>query len=230
MTEIEEDRVEVTRVKFVATEKKGEVTGLWICPESASHVLVLSHAAGTSIEHASMVSIASALNDVGIATFRYNFPYMEKGGGGLDGRATCYETVRSAMRKVSELAGDRTLLAGGRSFGGRMTSMAVAEEWIPGLTGIVFYAFPLHPAKKPATDRGDHLSDVGVPMLFLTGTRDMLAELELLEPIVDQLPLSRLHVIDTADHSFKVLKRSGLTEEQVQQDAAVVVKDWVSSL
>jgi len=222
--------VDVTRLKFVATEKKGEVTGLWVCPESVTHALVLAHAASTNIEHASMVAIAQALHDVGIATLRYNFPYMEKGGGGLDGRATCFETVRSAMSQAAELASDTPLLAGGRSFGGRMTSMAAAEEPISGLTGIVFYAFPLHPAKKPATDRGDHLTGVGVPMLFLSGTRDALAELELLEPTVDKLPRGTLHIIDTADHSFKVLKRSGLTDEEVQRDSAERVRAWAAGL
>ena len=222
--------MKVTPFKFVASEKRDEVTGLWVCPESASHVLVLAHAASTNIEHLSMVSIASALNDVGIATFRYNFPYMEKGGGGLDSRATCYETVRSAMRKAAEWADGLPLLAGGKSFGGRMTSMAAAEEAIPKLVGIVFYAFPLHPAKKPATNRGDHLTEVGVPMLFLAGTRDALSELKLLKPIVSQIPAARLHVIDTADHSLKVLKSSGMTEKQAQKEAAAVVCDWASSL
>jgi uncharacterized protein len=214
------------RLSFVATEKKGSVTGLWCCPEDASHALVLSHAASTSIEHPSMVAISEALYEVGIATLRYNFPYMEKGGKGLDGKATCYETVRSAVAKAGEVAAGLPLLAGGRSFGGRMTSMAVAAEAIESLAGIVFYAFPLHPLKKPSIERAEHLADVGLPMLFLTGTRDTLAELDLIEPVVDKLEMATLQVIDTADHSFKVLKRSGMTEEDAQRQAAETVKAW----
>ena len=222
--------MDVTRIKFVATAKKGEVSALWACPDQATHALVLAHAASTNIEHGSMVAIAEALHNVGIATFRYNFPYMERGGGGLDGKATCYATVRSAVARAAEEAGDLPLLAGGRSFGGRMTSMASAEEAIPGLKGIVFYAFPLHSSKKPSTDRADHLAEVGVPLLFLTGTRDTLAELDLLEPVVERLPDATLHIIDSADHSFKVLKRSGMTEETAQKQAAETVSAWATKL
>jgi len=222
--------VNVERHKFVATEEKGEVTGLWGRPSGATHVLALSHGASTSIEHSSMVAISEALYEVDIATFRYNFPYMEKGGRGLDGRATCSATVRSAVARSMELAEGLPVLAGGRSFGGRMTSMAVAEEAIDGLGGIVFYAFPLHPAKKPGIDRADHLANVSIPLLFLSGTRDALAELDLLKPVVDGLPNGSLHLIKTADHSFKVLKRSGMTEEAAQQDAANTLKTWASEL
>ena len=222
--------MKVDRLKFEATPKKGEVTGLWVAPEVASHALVLSHAASTNIEHASMVAIAEALYNVGVATFRYNFPYMEKGGGGLDGKVTCYETVRSAVSCASELADGIPLLAGGRSFGGRMTSMAVAEDAIKKLVGIVFYAFPLHPAKKTSIDRADHLASIGLPMLFLSGTRDALAEQDLLEPVVAGLSDATLHTIESADHSFKVLKRSGMTEALAQEQAAAAVKAWADTI
>ncbi len=222
--------MDVTRLKFEANDRKGEVTALWTRPPDATHVVVLSHAASTGIEHGSMVAIAEALYAVGIAIFRYNFPYMERGGRGLDGKATCYATVRSAVAQASEIAGNLPVLAGGRSFGGRMTSMAAATEPIPGLIGLVFYAFPLHPAKKPSTDRADHLAEVGLPMLFLTGTRDALAGLDLLEPIVTALPKATLQTIDTADHSFKVLKRSGLTDEDAQNCAAELVRGWAADL
>lgn len=220
----------VDRITFRATEKKGDVTGLLARPDGATHCLVLSHAASTGIEHPSMVAVAEALFDAGIATFRYNFPYMEKGGRGLDGRATCYETVRSAVAEAAKVAGGLKQLAGGRSFGGRMTSMAAAEAPIDGLRGIVFYAFPLHPSKKPSTERAEHLADVGLPMLFLSGTRDSLAEMNLLEPVVADLPDATLHVIDTADHSFKVLKRSGMTEADAQRQAAEKVRDWAAAV
>jgi len=222
--------VEVTELKFTATEAKGEVTGLWACPADATHVLALSHAASTSITHPSMVAITEALYQVGIATMRYNFPYMEKGGRGLDGKTTCFETVRNAVAQAHGLADGLPVLAGGRSFGGRMTSMSVAESPIDGLSGIVFYAFPLHPAKKPSVDRAEHLAEVGVPMLFLSGTRDALAEMDLLVPTVDEMSKATLHVIDTADHSFKVLKRSGMTEEAAQSEAAETVRDWANGI
>jgi predicted alpha/beta-hydrolase family hydrolase len=222
--------MEVDRLMFEATPRKGEVTGLWLAPEAASHALILSHAASTNMEHASMVVIAEALHDVGIATFRYNFPYMEKGSGGLDGKSTCYETVRSAVSRAKALANGIPLLAGGRSFGGRMTSMAVAESAIDGLVGIVFYAFPLHPAKKPSIDRANHLESVGLPVLFLSGTRDALAEQDLLKLVVDGLENATLHTIETADHSFKVLKQSGLTEALAQEQAAAAVKSWLNTI
>ena len=220
----------VDRHTFEATKAKGNVTALWAAPKKATHTLVLSHAASTSIEHASMVAIAEALYNVGIATFRYNFPYMEKGGRGLDGKATCYETVASAVDYAGKLADGMPLIAGGRSFGGRMTSMAVSEGLVGDLAGIVFYAFPLHPAKKPATDRADHLKSVDIPMLFLSGTRDALAERELLDPVIAGLPNARLHSLETADHSFKVLKRSGMTEEMAQEQAAAAVRAWADTL
>ena len=222
--------MDVKRLVFEATERKGDVTGLWVTPETPSHALVLAHAASTGIEHPSMVSIAEALDAVGIATFRYNFPYMEKGGGGLDGQATCTETVRSAIAYARGLAGSTPILAGGRSFGGRMTSTAAAESPIEGLVGVVFYAFPLHSAGKPSVDRAEHLKSVDCPMLFLSGTRDALAEIDLLQPVVKGLPNARLHTIDTADHSFKVLKRSGMTEAIAQEQAAEVVSAWARSL
>lgn len=222
--------MKVERLSFTATEEKGNVTALWARPDDASHVLVLAHAASTSIEHGSMVAVSESLYEVGVATFRYNFPYMEKGGRGLDGKATCYETVRSAVEKAGDVAGGLPVLAGGRSFGGRMTSMAVAEEPITALKGIVFYAFPLHPSKKPSVERAEHLSAVNVPTLFLSGTRDTLAELDLLEPTVNKLDLATLYLIDSADHSFKVLKRSGMTEEKAYRQAAEKVRAWALEL
>lgn len=155
-----------------------------------------------------LATIAENLAERGIATFRYNFPYSEKGGG-RNSQATCVETIRSAVKAASEACPDLPILAGGHSFSGRMTSTAQSESPIEGVKGIVFFSFPLHPAGEPASKRADHLLDVKVQMLFLSGTRDALAELDLLKPVVKNLgENATLHLVDTADHSYKILKKS----------------------
>ena len=159
--------------------------------------------------------IAEALANAGIATFRYNFPYSENGRG-RDSNPVCIATVRSAIASAKNAAPDLNLLSGGHSFSGRMTSTAASESPLEGVSGLVFFAFPLHPPGKPGTDRAQHLSKVTVPMLYLSGTRDELGTLDLLEPVIEKLrPRATLHLLDTADHSFKVLKRSRQTNEDV---------------
>ena len=215
--------------RFLATAEKGEVSGLFTIPDGARSLVVLGHAASTDINHRSMVHVARSLAEVGIGTLRYNFPYMEAGGRRVDGRAVCYETVRAAVAHAGEKEPNLSLFAGGRSFGGRMTSMAAADDDLA-VRGMIFYAFPLHPSKKPGIDRAEHLADVALPMLFLSGTRDALADLSLLEPIVTDLVDATLHVLDTADHSFGVLKRSGHTEEDTYAEAASVAKEWIGTI
>lgn len=212
--------------RFLATEEKGEVSALLVDPPDASTLLVLGHAASSDIHHRSMVKIASSLAQEGVATLRYNFPYMEQGGRRVDSRSVCYATVRAAVDHARGLIPKMKLFAGGRSFGGRMTSMAAADGPLD-VAGLVFYAFPLHQARKPTTDRANHLSEVELPMLFLQGTRDALAEIALLSPIVDGLDLTTMKIIDRVDHSFKVLKLSGMTEEKAYAEAAEGVRDWV---
>src|SRR3954465_14035723 len=165
-------------MKFLATPEKGEVSALLVRPEGATHLLVLGHGASTNMRHATLQSIAERLADVGIATFRYNFPYSENGKG-RDSQAVCTATVRWAGKAASEAAPGLPLLAGGHSFGGRMTSTAASESPLEGVRGLVFFSFPLHPAGKPDTKRADHLEAVTAPMLFLSGTRDDLADLSL---------------------------------------------------
>ena len=195
-------------LKFLATPEKGEVSALLVRPEDATHLLVLGHGASTNMRHATLQAIAERLAEVGIATFRYNFPYSENGKG-RDGQAVCTATVRSAVAAAHEAAPDLPLLAGGHSFGGRMTSTAASESPIEGVVGLVFFSFPLHLAGKPETKRADHLDAVTVPMLFLSGTRDELAALELLRPVCEKLgERATLHLLDTADHGYKVLKKS----------------------
>ncbi len=214
--------------KFLATPEKGEVSALLIRPEGANRLLVLGHGASTNMRHANLQAIAERLADAGIATFRYNFPYMEHGRG-RDSQATCTATVRSAVAAAREIASDLPVLAGGHSFGGRMTSTAASEAPLDGVRGLVFFAFPLHQPGKPDTKRAAHLDDVTVPMLFLSGTRDELASLDLLRPVCKGLgPRATLHLLDTADHGFRTLKRSRASEEDVFAEMARVVREWAS--
>jgi uncharacterized protein len=217
-------------MKFLATPEKGEVSALLTRPENATHLLVLGHGASTNMRHATLQSIAERLAEVGIATFRYNFPYSENGKG-RDGQAVCTATVRSAVAAARRAVPDLPLLAGGHSFSGRMTSTAASESPIEGVVGLVFFSFPLHLAGKPEIKRAEHLDAVTVPMLFLSGSRDELAELDLLKPVCKRLgKLATLHVLDTADHGYKILKKSRTSAEDVFVEMARVVRDWAGRL
>jgi len=217
-------------MKLLATPEKGEVSALLVRPGDASHLLVLGHGASTNMRHATLQTIAERMADAGIATFRYNFPYMEHGKG-RDSREVCTATVRSAVAAAHRAALDLPLLAGGHSFGGRMTSTAASESPLDGVHGLVFFAFPLHQPGKPDTKRADHLSAVTVPMLFLSGTRDELADRDLLQPVCKNLGnRATLHPLDTADHGFRTLKRSRKSEEDVFIEMARIVREWASRL
>jgi predicted alpha/beta-hydrolase family hydrolase len=216
--------------KFLATPEKGEVSTLPLRPAGASHLLVLGHGASTNMRHPTLQTIAERMAEAGIATFRYNFPYMEHGTG-RDSREVCTETVRSAVAAAHRAAPDLPLLAGGHSFGGRMTSTAASEAPLDGVHGLVFFAFPLHQPGQPDTKRAEHLGAVTVPMLFLSGTRDELAGLDLLQPVCKKLgKRATLHALDTADHGFRTLKRSRKSEEDVFIEMARVVREWASRL
>jgi predicted alpha/beta-hydrolase family hydrolase len=219
-----------TELKFLATPEKGEVSALLMRPDDASHVLVLGHGASTNMRHATLQSIAERLADVGIATFRYNFPYMEHGKG-RDSQDVCTNTVRSAVAAAHQATLDLPVLAGGHSFSGRMTSTAASEAPLDRVHGLVFFAFPLHQPGKPDTKRADHLSAVTIPMLFLSGTRDELADDELLHSVCKKLGKSAtLHSLDTADHGFRILKRSRKSDEDVFDEMARVARDWSRKL
>lgn len=216
--------------KFLATPEKGEVSAMLLRPEGASHLLVLGHGASTNMKHATLQTIAERLADVGVATFRYNFPYMEHGRG-RDSQDVCVETVRAAVAAAHALAPDLPLLAGGHSFGGRMTSTAASQKPLDGVRGLIFFSFPLHQPGKPDTKRADHLDAVKVPMLFLSGTRDELAELELLRPVCKKLgKRATLHTLDTADHGYRVLKRARASDEDVFVEIARIVREWASRI
>ena len=219
-----------TEGRFVATPEKGEVSFLLLEPPQATWCLVLGHGASSHFRHRTVTSIASALAQVGMASFRYNFPYSESGGG-RNSNELCIATIRSAVEAARAAVPKLALLAGGHSFSGRMTSMGAEETPLPNVRGLVFYSFPLHPAGKPGTERAEHLSKVGHPMLFLSGTRDALADLELLEPVCSDLgDRVQLHLLDTADHSFKVLKRSRRTTEDVYEEMARIALQWTETI
>jgi predicted alpha/beta-hydrolase family hydrolase len=218
---------ETREIRFTACESRGEVTGLLQRPAEARWLLVMGHGAGAGPRHEFLETAASKLGDRGIATFRYAFPYAERGGRRPDPRPVLLATVRSAVESARQEAGDLPLLAGGKSMGGRMTSLASAEAPLPGVGGIAFFGFPLHAAGREPGDRAEHLARVLVPMLFLQGTRDRLADLDLLRPVCAALgERARLHVVEGADHSFHVLKRSGRTPDQVMDELADAVRDW----
>ena len=221
---------EAVESKFVATAEKGEVSSLLIRPEGAKWLLVLGHGAGTNMRHATLQTIAERLADIGIATFRYQFPYMERGGGGRESEAVALATVRAAANAAHAAAPDLSILVGGHSYSGRMSSLAAAAEPIPHVRGLVFFAFPLHPSGREGTERAAHLNAVTVPMLFLSGTRDKLAVLDLLTPVCEGLgDAATLHLLDTADHGFKVLKRSRKTTEDVFVEMARVLSEWTET-
>jgi predicted alpha/beta-hydrolase family hydrolase len=192
---------------------------------------VLGHGAGAGMAHSFMVDLADALETRQIGTLRYNFPYMESGSKRPDPPALCHATVRAAVEEARKQAPGVTLIAGGKSFGGRMTSQTQAESPLPDVRGLAFVGFPLHPAKKPSTERATHLSEVKIPMLFLQGTRDDLADLTLLEPIVQKLgPSATMKRIEAADHSFHVLARSARKDSEVMQELADAIASWAAAL
>ena len=196
-------------------------------PPNAHRMLTLAHGAGAGMRHPFMEKLAAELASVGVATLRYEFPYMEQRKSRQDAPPVLHERVAAAAEVARQAAPELPLLAGGKSFGGRMTSQAAAEGVLLSIKGIVFFGFPLHPPNRPGTSRADHLAKVSVPMLFLQGTRDEFAPLDLLRPIGESLgSRATLHVIDGADHGFHVLKRSGRTDNEVMRELAQAVASW----
>jgi hypothetical protein len=214
----------------IALPEGSTVSGLWQSPPSPRAVLALAHGAGAGMRHASMAAIADGLEARGVASLRYQFPYMEKGGRRPDPPPVAHATVRAAVAQARRRAGDTPLFAGGKSFGGRMTSQAQALAPLEGVRGLVFFAFPLHPAGKPATARADHLAQVAIPMLFLQGTRNALAELDLLRPVVAGFgSTARLALFDDADHVFHVPARTGRKDADVLADMLDAAVGWMAA-
>ena len=208
----------------------GHVSALLQAPSHALALLALAHGAGTDMRHASMQALADALAAAGIATLRYNFPYKEYGRGRPDSPEVATASVLAACGLAAQVAAGLPLFAGGRSFGGRMTTLAASQAPLPNVRGLLLFAFPLHLAGKPAVTRAAHLAQVGVPMLFLQGGRDALATPQLLERSLQPLPRAQLHWLAEADHSFKVLKRSGRTDAEVLHEAAHASAAFIRSV
>ena len=218
-------------IRIHVNEKTGDVTGLVERPRAARWLLVLGHGAGAGLRHAFMEGLVERLTQRRVATLRYQFPYMEQGKRRPSPRKTLLATVRAAVAAGEKEARGLPLLAGGKSMGGRMTSLAAAEERLPGVRGLIFFGFPLHAAGKPGSERGVHLADVEVPMLFLQGTRDKLGELDLIEPLRRDLGnRAMLHVVEGADHGFHVLKRSGRSDDEVLDELADAARDFAETL
>jgi predicted alpha/beta-hydrolase family hydrolase len=218
------------RLRF-AVEGAGEVSAILMRPADARWLLVLAHGAGAGMAHPFLEKLARELGSVGAATFRYQFPYMEQRRRVPDAPPVAIATVASAVRAAGQATAGLPLFAGGKSFGGRMTSQAASQGLLAGVRGLVFFGFPLHPPNKPSIERADHLAKVRIPMLFLQGTRDTLADLKLLQPVCAELgPLATLHVIETADHSFHVLKSSGKSDSDVLRGLAQTTASWAENL
>jgi predicted alpha/beta-hydrolase family hydrolase len=204
------------------------VSGLLLVPARARAMYVLAHGAGAGMTHPGMATVAAGLGERGIATLRYQFPYMEAGGKRPDPPKVAHAAVRAAVAAAREHMPTLPLFAGGRSFGGRMTSQAQAEAPLSGVRGLVFLAFPLHPANKPGQERAAHLAKVAVPMLFLQGTRDALAYLDQLEPVCAALGnRATLKLFVDADHSFHVPARTGRKDAQVRAEVLDALAGWV---
>jgi len=225
------DRGATTEIRFLASASAGEVSAILIRPAAARWLYVFGHGAGAGMRHPFMEDAATALAGRGFATFRYQFAYQEKGSRRIDPQPILLATVRAAIDAAREAAPDLPLLAGGKSMGGRMTSLAASKDPLDGVKGIAFFGFPLHPAGAPGQGRADHLAQVEVPMLFLQGTRDTLADLGLLRPVIDTLgSRATLHVVDGADHGFHVLKRSGRTPADVMDELTRTMEGWAETL
>jgi uncharacterized protein len=212
------------------SDRIGNVSAVLLRPTDAWAGYLLAHGAGAGMRHPFLETIAERLAHRGIATLRYQFPYMEAGRGRPDPPAVAEATVGAAVAKAREVAPGLPLVAGGKSFGGRMTSSAAAHGPLPGVFGLVFLGFPLHPPNQPGQSRAEHLTAVELPMLFLQGTRDSLADLELITSVCGRLANARLHVVEGADHSFAVLKRSGRSGAEVLDELTTTVAEWCRSI
>ncbi|HEY3813606.1 MAG TPA: alpha/beta family hydrolase [Caulobacteraceae bacterium] len=214
----------------IAVEGSGTVSGLWLSPAKPLACLVLAHGAGAGMRHKAMAATAEGLAERGIATLRYQFPYMEAGGKRVDSPPVAHAAVRAACAEGLKRAGKTPLFAGGRSFGGRMTSQTQAKTPLESVRGLVFFAFPLHPAGKPSVERAAHLADVTVPMLFLQGTNDALAERALIEQETKKLGArATLHLVPDADHSFHVPAKTGRKDPEVLAEILDTAAAWMQA-
>jgi hypothetical protein len=220
-----------TKPVSITVSDTTRVSGLLQKPPRARACYVLAHGAGAGMDHPFMEAVARGLAPRGIATLRYQFPYMERGSKRPDPPPLAQATVRAAVVEAQRLLPDTPLITGGKSFGGRMTSQAQAKAPLDGVHGLAFLGFPLHPAGQPSQDRADHLFEVKIPMLFLQGTRDNLASLDQLEPVCKQLgKRATLKLFADADHSFHVPARTGRKDAQVLDDVLDALAAWLDSV
>jgi uncharacterized protein len=219
---------EDVRKTTIAVDTEHTVSGLLIAPPRARACYVLAHGAGAGMQHPFLHTVAVELAQRGIATLRYQFPYMEQKKKRPDTPKLAHATVRAAVTEAARLLPDVPLIAGGKSFGGRMTSQAQALSPLSSVGGLVFLGFPLHSPGAPSDERGDHLTDVRIPMLFLQGTRDEFADLSLLRPLVKRLGgQAQLTLFDDADHSFHVPARTGKKDAEVRSEVLDAFATWV---
>jgi predicted alpha/beta-hydrolase family hydrolase len=217
-------------IQFAINERAGVVSGLLVKPAGAQALVVLAHGAGAGMRHGFMEDLAARLAQRSVATLRYQFPYMERRMKRPDAEAILTDTVRAAVAAARKHAGALPLFAGGKSMGGRMTSLAAAKEALEGVRGLLFFGFPLHAVGRPSAERGQHLLDIQLPMLFLQGSRDALADLKLLQPLCQRLGRrAELFILQGGDHSFHMLKRSGRSDDQVLTEVADKVASWIRS-
>jgi len=219
------------QAQTITIDDTQSVSALLLVPPAARACFVMAHGAGAGMGHPSMTALATELSALNIATLRYQFPYMERGSRRTDPPQLCHATVRAAVTAAARLVPTLPLIAGGRSFGGRMTSQAQAKSSLPGVRGLAFLAFPLHPADRPASDRAEHLFEVKIPMLFLQGTRDALADLQLIEKLVSRLgERATLKLLQDADHSYHVPARTGRKDPEVRSELLQALADWTEAL
>jgi predicted alpha/beta-hydrolase family hydrolase len=220
----------VSQALTIRVSESETVAALLLRPQPFRACYVLAHGAGAGMNHAFMASVSAGLADRSIATLRYQFPFMQRGSKRPDSPPLARATVRAAVAAASGLMPDTPLFAGGKSFGGRMTSQAQAESALPQVRGLIFLGFPLHPAKKPSQERAEHLAQISCPMLFLQGTRDELADVALMRTVTEQLgALATLQLFDDADHSFHVRARSGRTDKQVLDSMLDAIGAWITT-
>src|SRR5262245_53288923 len=215
-------------IEFFVSEKAGAVSGLLITPNEARVLLVLAHGAGAGMRHRFMENVAVKLANHNVATLRYQFPYMQKRTKRPDPQCVLTDTVRAAVAKAKKEAGDLLLFAGGKSMGGRMTSLAAAEQPLDDVRGLLFFGFPLHAAGRPGAERGQHLVDIKIPLLFLQGSRDALADLKLLKPLCARIgKRAELFIVEGGDHSFHMLKSAGRSDDDVLDEVVEKVVEWM---
>ena len=217
-------------LRIKVSKSAGDISALFYSPQKAEFIMIFAHGAGAGMQNKFMELASLSLAEQGIATLRFNFPYMEKGKKVPDLKPVCFAAISAASEKASILCPKLPIFAGGKSFGGRMTSACVSQGLLENVKGIVFFGFPLHPPGKPSNERAEHLFNVNIPMLFLQGTRDSLASLELLKPVCKKLgKKAELFVIDGADHSFHVPKGNKLKDGDVIDLMCKEIKRWIEA-